>query len=111
MTHCSKPITELLPGYRQYWARRVAQHAFRRTAAQIVEQPVVARRRHDDEIGADLLRHLEDGFDDRPPSQIDMRQEIAEGWQRLADMKNVELRYRLQHAHHVGGQVSLCTKA
>jgi hypothetical protein len=40
-----------------------------------------------------------------------MRQEIAEGWQRLADMKNVELRYRLQHAHHVGGQVSLCTKA
>ena len=106
MIHCSKLITTLRPGYRQHRARRVAQHAFRRTAAQIVEQPVVARRCHDDEIGADLLRDLEDGFDDRPPSQIDVRQEIAEGWQRLADMNHVKLRYRLQHAHHVGGQAS-----
>jgi transposase len=103
VTMPSKLITTLRIRYRQHRARRVAQHAFRRTAAQIVEQPVVPRRCHDDEIGADLLRYLEDGFDDRPPSQIDVREEIAKGWQRLADMNHVKLRYRLQHAHHVGG--------
>jgi hypothetical protein len=37
MIHCSKPITALFPGYGQHRARRMAQHALRRAAAQIVE--------------------------------------------------------------------------